>query len=123
MVPQAIQPHLDDIVYEMAAIVKPIPLKGVVESLGNIAPAVGDNCKEVHVETKQLALLRCRLSNTCPNTIMQQLGNILRRDKSRHTIEACRECTHLHGQLPHPTPYRILTPATVAPNGGEVGTS
>ena len=68
MAPQAIQPRLDDIVYEIAATTKPIPLKGGVESLGNIAPTIGGDCKEAHMQTKQLALFQCKSSNNYPYT-------------------------------------------------------
>ena len=58
MVPQASQPHLHNIVYKMAATTQPITLKGGVERLGSIAPTIDDDCKEVHMQTKQLALLQ-----------------------------------------------------------------
>ena len=48
MVLEAIQPHLDDIVYEMASTAEPIPLKGVVEGFCDVAPAISNNSKEVH---------------------------------------------------------------------------
>ena len=38
MVIQALQPRVHHIVYEMASKAKPIPLKGGVESLGDVAP-------------------------------------------------------------------------------------
>ena len=78
MVPQAIKPHLHDIVYEMASMVKSIQLKGGVEGLGSIAPTIGDNSKEVHMLLEQIALLHSKPSNDCTYTATQQLGNILR---------------------------------------------
>ena len=108
MIPQAIQPRLDDIVYEMAAIAKLIPLKGGIESLSNINPAIGDDCKEVHMQIEQIALLQCKSSNSYPYRTIQQLGKILRRDRSRGAIEEeCRGYTHLGGQLPHLAHDRI----------------
>ena len=71
MTPPAINPRLDDIMYEIAAIAKPIPLKGGVETLGNVSPTIGDNWKEVHMEAKQPALLQCKSSNSFPYTIIQ----------------------------------------------------
>ena len=91
----------------MAATIKPIPLKGGVESLGNIASAIGDDCKEVHMQIEQIALLQCKSINIYPYTPMQQLGKTLRRDGSRHVIgEVCREYTQLGDQLPHVAPVR-----------------
>ena len=63
MVPQVIQPRLHDIVYEMAPTAKPIPLKRGVESLGDIAPTVGDDCREVHIQLESFTLLLCKPSN------------------------------------------------------------
>ena len=52
MVLQGIQPRLNDIVYDMAATKKPFPLKGDVESFGNHAPVVDDDCREVHIQNQ-----------------------------------------------------------------------
>ena len=46
----AIDSHLHDIMYEMVAIAKPIPLKGGVERLSNIGPTIGDKCWGVHMQ-------------------------------------------------------------------------
>ena len=56
MVLQALQPHVHHIVYEMASTMKQIPLKGGVESLGDVAPAIDDNSREVHMQFEQMTL-------------------------------------------------------------------
>ena len=71
MVLQALQPRVHHIVYEMASTAKPIPLKGGFESLGDVAPAIGDNNKEVHLQFGQTALLHGKSSNDCKYTTMQ----------------------------------------------------
>ena len=63
MVLQALQPRVHHIVYEMASTTKPIPLKGGVESLDDVAPAIGDNSSEVHMRFEQMALLHGKPSN------------------------------------------------------------
>ena len=94
MVLQALQPRIHQIVYEMASTTKPIPLKGGVESLGDVAPTIGDNSKEVHMQFEQTALFHGKPSNDCKYTTMQQLGDVVRRGEIWHVIEACREyCT------------------------------
>ena len=65
MVLQAIQSCLHDIVYGMASTVEPIPFKGGVESLGDVATAIGDNSREVHLQLEQMALLHSKPSNDC----------------------------------------------------------
>ena len=57
MVLQAIQSCLHDIVYEIASTAEPIPFKGGVESLGDVATTIGDNSREVHMQLEQTALL------------------------------------------------------------------
>ena len=63
----------------MASAAKPIPLEGGVESLGDVAPTIGDNSKEVHMQLEQTALFHGKPSNDCKYTTMQQLGNVVRR--------------------------------------------
>ena len=63
MVLQPTQSCLHDIVYEKASIVEPIPFKGGVESLGDVATAIGDNSREVHMQLEQTALLHNKPSN------------------------------------------------------------
>ena len=65
MVLQAIQSCLHNIVYEMASTMEPIPLKGGAESLGDVATAISDNSKEVHMQLEQTALLHGKPSNDC----------------------------------------------------------
>ena len=84
MVLQALQPRVHHIVYEMASTAKPIPLKGGVESLGNVSPAIGDNSREVHMQFEQTALFHGEPSNDYKYTTMQQLGNVVRRVEIRH---------------------------------------
>ena len=69
---------------------KPIPLKGGVKSLGDVAPTIGDNSREVHMQFEQTALFYGKPSDDCKYTTMQQLGNVLRRGKIQHVIEACK---------------------------------
>ena len=71
MVLQAIQSCLHDIVYEMASTVEPIPFKGGVESFGDVATAIGDNSREVHMQLEQTALLHGKPSNNCTYTTRQ----------------------------------------------------
>ena len=118
MVLQPIQPHLHDIVYKMASIARPIPLKGGVESLGDIGPTIGDNSREVQIELEQTALLHSKHSNDGVYTITQQLGNVLRRGEIRSMTETCREYTHLDGQLLHSAQYMIPAPDAATPNQG-----
>ena len=73
MVLQAIQPRLHNIVYEMASTTKPTPLKGGVESLHDVAPAISDNSREVHMQLEKTALLHNKPSNNCAYIIAQQL--------------------------------------------------
>ena len=65
MVLQAVQSRVYHIVYEMAYTAKPIPFKGGVESLGDVAPAIGDNSREVHMQFEQTALFYGKPSNDC----------------------------------------------------------
>ena len=99
MVLQALQPRVHHTVYEIASIERPIPLKGGVESLGDIAPAIGDNSREVHMQFEQTTLFHSKPSNGCKYTTMQQLGNVVKRGDIQHVTEACREYVHLDGQL------------------------
>ena len=71
MVLQAIQSWPHNIVYEMASTAEPIPFKGAVESLGDIATAIGDNSREVHLQLEQMALLHGKPSNNCTYTTRQ----------------------------------------------------
>ena len=71
MVLQAIQSSLHDIVYEMASTAESIPLKGGVESLGDVATAISDNSREVHMQLEQTALLHSKPSNNCTYTTRQ----------------------------------------------------
>ena len=71
MVLQAIQSCLHDIVYEMASTAEPIPFKGAVESLGDVATAIGDNSREVCMQLEQTALLHGKPSNDCTYTTRQ----------------------------------------------------
>ena len=118
MVLQALQPRVHHIVYEMASAVKPIPLKGGVESLGDVAAAIGDNSKEVHMQFKQTALFHSKPSNDYKYTTMQQLGNAVRRGEIRHVTEACREYVHLDGQLGNLPPNMIPAPDAATPRWG-----
>ena len=118
MVLQAIQPSLHDIVYEMESTTKPIPLKGGIESLGNVGPAIGDNSREVHMQIEQMALLCGTLRNDYMYTTLQQLGNIIRRGEIRSMTEACKEYTHLDGQLSHPALHMIPALDAATPNKG-----
>ena len=79
MVLQAFQPRVHHIVYEMASTAKPIPLKGNVESLGDVAPTIGDNGREVHMQFEQTALFHGKPSTDCKYTTMEQLGKVVRR--------------------------------------------
>ena len=99
MVLQALQPRVHHIVYQMASVANPIPLKGGVESLGDVAPIIGDNSREVRMQLEQTALFHGKPSNDCKYTTMQQLGNVVRRGEIRHVTEACSEYAHLDGQL------------------------
>ena len=58
----------------MTSVAKPIPLKGGVESLGDVFPTIGDNSKEVHMQFEQMALLYGKASNDYTYTTIQQLG-------------------------------------------------
>ena len=115
MVLQALQPRVHHIVYEMASTAKPILLKGGVESLGNVAPTIGDNNREVHMQFEQTALFHGKPSNDCKCTTMQQLGNVVRRGEIWHVIEACREYAHLDGQLVNLPPNTIAAPDAATP--------
>ena len=115
---QDIQPCLQYVVYYMASIAKPIPLKAGVESLGNVAPTIGDNSRAVHIHIEQMELLHSKPSNDCTYTTLQQLGNVLRRGEIYPVIEACRENSHLDGQLSHLTSDTIPAPDAPTPNGG-----
>ena len=79
MVLQGLQPRVNHIVYEMASAAKPIPLKGGVESLGDVGPTIGDNSREVHMQIEQMALFHGKHSNDYMYTTIQQLGNVIRR--------------------------------------------
>ena len=98
-------PVFHSIVYEMASTTKPISLNGGLESLGNVAPTIGDNSKEVHRLFEQIALLHSKPSNVYTYITTQQLGNFLRRGEIRSVIIAYKEYTHLDGQLSHRAPY------------------
>ena len=115
MVLQALQPHVHHIVYEMASTAKPIPLKGGVESLGDVAPTIGDNSREVPMQFEQTALFLGKPSNDCKYTTMQQLGNVIRRGEIRHVTEACREYVHVDGQLANLSPNTIPAPDAATP--------
>ena len=90
MVLQAIQSCLHDIVYEMASTVEPIPFQGAVECLGDVATAIGDNSREVHMQLEQTALIHDKPSNHCTYTTRQYLGNVVRRGVIWFVTEACR---------------------------------
>ena len=51
---------LQDIMYQMVAIVKPILFEGGVESIGDIASTISDDCREFCTQAKQLVLLQCK---------------------------------------------------------------
>ena len=118
MVLQALQPRVHHIVYEMASTAKPIPLKGGVESFGDVAPTIGDNFREVHMQFEQTALFHGKPSNDYKYTTMQQLGNVVRRGEIGNVIEACREYAHLDGQLANLPPNTILTLDAATPRWG-----
>ena len=118
MVLQGLQPRVHHIVYEMASTAKPIPLKGGVESLGDVAPTIGDNSREVHMQIEQTALFHGKPGNDCKYTTTQQLGNAVRRGEIRHVIEACREYAHLDGQLANLPPNTIPAPDAATPRWG-----
>ena len=90
MVLQVVKPRLPDIVYEIASTAEPIPLKGGVEGLGDVAPTIGDNSKKVHMQLEQTALLHGKPRNDCTYTTTQELGSILRRGEIRSVTKACR---------------------------------
>ena len=69
----------------MASAAKPIPLKGGVESLGDVAPTIGDNVRKVRMQFEQMALLHGKPSNDCMYTTIQQLGNVMRRGDVKWT--------------------------------------
>ena len=117
MVLQAIQSCLHDIVYEMASTAEPIPFKGAIESLGDVATAISDNSKEVHVQLEQTALLHGKPSNDYTYTTRQYLGNVVRR-VIWFVTEACRQYTHLDGQLANLALHTILAPDAATPNWG-----
>ena len=121
MVLQAIQSCLHNIVYEMASIAEPIPCKSGVDSLGNVATAISENSREVHMQLEQMALLHGKLSNECAYTTRQQLGNVLRRGVIWYVTEACRQYMHLDGQLSHLALHTIPATNAATPNwvGGE----
>lgn len=77
MVRQGIQPRLGEIVYGRAATTKSMPSKGGAESLGNIAPAISDDCGEIHMQIKQMASLQYMIINYCLQN-NQKSENILR---------------------------------------------
>ena len=118
MVLQALQPRVHHIVYEMASTAEPIPLQGAVESLGDIATAIGDNSREVHMQIEQTALFHGKPGNDCKYTTMQQLGNVVRRGEIWHVIEACKEYTHLDGQLANLPLHTLLAPDDATPSRG-----
>ena len=94
------------------------PLKGDVESLGDVAPTIGDNNKEVHMQFEQMALLHGKPSNDCTYTTIQQLGNDVRRGEIRLVIEPCKEYTHLDGQLANLPPHKLLASDDATPSRG-----
>ena len=98
---------------------KPTPLKGGVESLGDVAPTISDNSREVHMQLKQMALLHGKPSNDCTYTTIQQLGNVVRRGQSRPVIEACTKYTHVDGQLVNLPPHTLLAPDYASPSRGQ----
>ena len=118
MVREALQPRVHHIVYEMASTAKPIPLKGGVENLGHIAPAISGNSKEVHMQFEQTALFYGKPSNDYKYTTMQELGNVVRRGEIRHVTEPCREHAHLDGQLANLPPNTIPAPDAATPRWG-----
>ena len=119
MVLQALQPRVHHIVYEMASTAKQIPLKGGVESLGDVTPTIGDNSREVHMQFEQMALFHSKPSNEYKYTTMQQLGNVIRRGEIWHVTEACREYAHLDGQLANLPPNTIPAPDATTPRWGQ----
>ena len=100
----------------MASTVEPILFQGSVESLGDIATAIGDNSKEVHMQLEQIALLHGKLNNDCTYTTRQPLGNILRRGGIWYVTEACRQYTHLDGQLANLALHTIPAPHAATPS-------
>ena len=118
MVLQALQPRVHHIVYEMASTTQPIPLKDGVESLGDVAPAIGDNSREVHMQFEQTALLHDKPSNGCKYTTMQQLGKVVSRGEIWHVTEACRKYAYLDGQLANLPPNMIPAPDAATPRWG-----
>ena len=117
MVLQALQPCVHHIVYEMASTAKPIPLKGGVESLHDVAPIISDNSREVHMQFEQTTSYG-KPSNDCKYTTMQQLGNVVRRGEIWHVTEACREYMHLDDQLENLPPNTIPAPDAATPRWG-----
>ena len=103
----------------MASTSKLIPLKGGVESLGDVATPIGGNSREVYMQFEQMALLHGKPSNDYMYTTIQQLGEVLRRGEIQLVIEACREYTHIDGQLANLPPHTLLTPDVTAPNRGK----
>ena len=106
----------------MAAIAMPILLKIVFESLGNVAPTSGHDCKEVHMQTEQMALLQCISSNDYSHTNNKTIRQHSEKRGISAMIEACREYMHLGGQLPHSKLDRIQAPTAALLVGAEVST-
>lgn len=42
-----------------------MPFNGGVESLGNIAPALSEDCGEIHMQIKQMVSLQYMIRNYC----------------------------------------------------------
>ena len=97
---------------------KAIPLKGGVESLGDIATAISDNSREVHMQFEQTALFHSKPSNDCKYTTMQELGNVVRRGEIQHVTEACREYTQVDDQLANHPLHMLLAFNVATPSGG-----
>ena len=97
---------------------EPIPLKGAVESLCDVATAIGDNSREVHMQLEQTALLHGKPSNDCTYTTRQYLGNVVRRGVIWFVTEACKQYTHLDGQLVNLVLHTILAPDAATPSWG-----
>ena len=98
---------------------KPIPLKGGVESLGDAALTIGDNSREVRMQFEQIALLHGKTSNDCMYTTIQQLGNVVRRGEIRPVIEVCKEYMHIDGQLANLPLHMLLAPDDATPSRGQ----
>ena len=70
------------------------------------------------MQFEQMALLHGKPSDDCTYTMIEQLGNIVRRGEIRPMTKASREYTHLDGQLVNLPQHTLLAPDDATPSGG-----